>query len=160
MYCIDSICVKRLHTLTKQGHTGLFLSFHKGCGAYASVARALCWTAGLEVIPDLEVPCPSDNAAIPDALPPSPQPPGLSGQRSPEGTSFSMLLQLVGLKCSFHLNASSFFLLTFIANVLFLFACSHAKVLGPTLALLERSALNRLREQYRESYSCYSAPSR
>jgi len=39
---------------------------------------------GLEVIPDLEVACSSDDAAVPDALPPSPQPPGFSGQKSPE----------------------------------------------------------------------------
>ena len=42
-------------------------------------------SAGLEVIPDLEVPCPSDDAAVPDTLPPSPPPPGLTSQRSPEG---------------------------------------------------------------------------
>lgn len=45
------------------------------------------FAAGLEVIPDLEVPCPSDDPAVPDVLPPSPQPPGLSPQRSPEGNS-------------------------------------------------------------------------
>ena len=45
------------------------------------------FAAGLEVIPDLEVPCPSDGPAVPDVLPPSPQPPGLSPQTSPEGTT-------------------------------------------------------------------------
>ena len=45
---------------------------------------SVCASAGLEVIPDLEVPCPSDDAAVPDSLPSSPQPPGFSGQKSPE----------------------------------------------------------------------------
>ncbi len=40
--------------------------------------------AGLEVIPDLEVPFPSDDAPEPDVVPSSPQPPGFSGQKSPE----------------------------------------------------------------------------
>ena len=40
--------------------------------------------AGLEVIPDLEVPFPSDDAPEPDVVPSSPQPPGFSGRKSPE----------------------------------------------------------------------------
>ena len=54
----------------------------------------VCFAAGLEVIPDLEVPCPSDDPAVPDVLPPSPQPPGLSSQRSPEGTTVLLLIRL------------------------------------------------------------------
>ncbi|KAL0056464.1 hypothetical protein WJX82_011637 [Trebouxia sp. C0006] len=44
---------------------------------------------GLEVIPDLEVPFPSDDAPESDTVPSSPQPPGFSGQKSPESEAFA-----------------------------------------------------------------------
>ena len=51
----------------------------------------MCECAGLEVIPDLEVPFQPDDAPVPDVLPSSPQPPGFSGQKSPECEPFSPL---------------------------------------------------------------------
>ncbi|DBA95987.1 TPA: hypothetical protein ACH3X1_001498 [Trebouxia sp. C0004] len=44
---------------------------------------------GLEVIPDLEVPFPSDDAPETDVVPSSPQPPGFSGQKSPDSEAFA-----------------------------------------------------------------------
>ena len=67
------------------------------------------FTAGLEVIPDLEVPCPSDDPAVPDVLPPSPQPHGLSGPRSTEGIALILWVFLVPwLLCYLHLLGNGY----------------------------------------------------
>ena len=67
------------------------------------------FTAGLEVIPDLEVPCPSDDPAVPDVLPPSPQPHGLSGPRSTEGIALMLWVFLVPWQpCYLHLLGNGY----------------------------------------------------